>query len=148
MITSDREILTTQCNGGGQFEERTALRFINVVCDKADSVGLRDVLFRQPPPALELLGYNFSMRAVAAREPGTGKPTFAEPWSWPKTFHAALDRSGGGELGDEDGEDWEWLLRHHGHNDKIDIGGCLLVVWFVGWADAADASLMPKPSGC
>ncbi|PIL26342.1 hypothetical protein GSI_12098 [Ganoderma sinense ZZ0214-1] len=108
------------------FEERNALRFINVVCDKAESVGLRDVLFRRPPRALELLGFNFGMHAVS-RVPATGKPVFAEPWSWPKTFHASLDRSGSGSGGGEDGEeDWEWLLRHHGHNDKIDIAEWML----------------------
>ncbi|KAI1787072.1 hypothetical protein LXA43DRAFT_1085077 [Ganoderma leucocontextum] len=104
------------------FGERPALRFINIVCEKGESVGLRDVLFRDPPRSLELLGFNFGMRAVS-RDPATRDPTFAEPWSWPKTFHASLDRSGTGTGGgeDEDEEDWEWLLRHHGHNDRIDV---------------------------
>ncbi len=107
----------------GQFGDRNALRFVNVVCEKAESVGLRDTLFRQPPRALELLGFNFGMHAVS-RDGATGDPVFDEAWSWPKTFHASLDRSASG--GEEDEEDWEWLLRHHGHNDKIDIGGCSL----------------------
>lgn len=108
------------------------------MCEKAESIGLRDVLFRRPPPTLELLGFNFGMHAIS-RAAETGAPVFAEPWSWPKTFYASLDRSasggGGGEGWDE--EDWEWLLRHHGHNDKIDIGGCALyllaVTVFVAW---------------
>ena len=98
-----------------KFGARNELRFVNVVCEQGVEIGLRDALFTHPPRSLELLGFNFDFHAVG-RAAGTGEPVFAERWPWPKVFYASMEH--------EEEEDWEWLLRHHGHNDKIDIGAC------------------------
>ena len=41
-------------------------------------------------------------------------------------------------------KDWEWLLRHHGHNDKIDIGGCALYLYLL----AVTVSVLSRGCGC
>ncbi|EJF58874.1 hypothetical protein DICSQDRAFT_138929 [Dichomitus squalens LYAD-421 SS1] len=112
------------------FGTRGALRFVNVVCELGVEIGLWDVLSQHPPRLLELLGFNFGVHTVE-RDVETGDPVFSERWSWPKAFYAAVEH--------EEEEDWEWLLRHHGHNDRIDIAEWML--------KASDEGLDPHGAG-
>ncbi|KAI1787083.1 hypothetical protein LXA43DRAFT_896796 [Ganoderma leucocontextum] len=80
--------------------EHDALRYLHIA-----TRSLGNAIFKRPPPALELLGYNNGMRWV------THNPTtYSGFWPHAKMYFRTVE--------DYDGcEDWEWLLRHHGQDD-------------------------------
>ena len=97
-----------------QFSNHSALRYLHVATRMPLTRSLGNALFKRPPPALELLGYNNGMRWVRHR------PTAAYSEFWPHAqmyFRTVEDYRGY--------EDWEWLLRHHGQDDDdCDICEC------------------------
>lgn len=93
--------------------KRDALRYLHVGSRRLLDDSLGSAILRRPPPYLELLGYNSGMRWVT-QDPQTRIPTYSEFWPESKVYFRSVD--------DYEGhEDWEWLLRHYGHEDSCDI---------------------------
>ncbi|KAI1787082.1 hypothetical protein LXA43DRAFT_1098578 [Ganoderma leucocontextum] len=91
------------------FSKHDALRYLHIATLTPPTRSLGNAIFKRPPPALELLGYNNGMRWV------THNPTtYSGFWPHAKMYFRTVE--------DYDGcEDWEWLLRHHGQGDDCDI---------------------------
>ena len=84
-----------------------SLRYLHVACPMYPRIpNIKDALAARLPPSIELFGYDADLHWVA---PDTrGSPVLAPPWPLSKVYLRTVDDFRGEE-------DWEWLLRQHGH---------------------------------